>query len=481
MAYRRAGLILLVMLLTVAANVLVTSHYTNLTNAKNTEQLATEQAGLIAQQMELYRDVLRRVAKQQEVQDLLLLSSEDAAHAWAVSTQHYLPNSVGLALLTPEHTVLGVPVELRIGAQCQTDLHDRFAGLPVQQPAVHTSNPEFRHFDLIETVVDPTGESLGLVFASFGLDRLQAVLAGIVKEEQRLKLTDGNGKMIAEAGGLADESDGTLRRLVQIPGTTWQLELTQRPPDNLPIYLAQSGTSLLAYAVIVVLVLLLTTQLIRNFTGEFGRIRTLLERVEAHQPLASDGGSYRETAAIFPLIQKIAGNIQHQQSTLMQQSLTDELTGLPNRRHFMAEMRRALELSKRGVGVGLVLLDVDHFKSINDTGGHAVGDQLLRRLAEALRETARDTDFVARLGGDEFAAILVNNAPSDGRQWFARLNYVLEQQATIDPAGPVPSLSAGMAFLDGDGDSVEAAMQRADAALYAAKTQGRNRLEIAGA
>lgn len=88
---------------------------------------------------------------------------------------------------------------------------------------------------------------------------------------------------------------------------------------------------------------------------------------------------------------------------------------------------------------------------------------------------------MARLGGDEFAAILVNNAPSDGRQWFARLNHVLEQQATIDPAGPVPSLSAGMAFLDGDGDSVEAAMQRADAALYAAKTQGRNRLEIAGA
>lgn len=479
MAYQRAGLILLVMLLTVAINLVVTSHYTNQANTKNVERMAEEQAVLISQQMELFRNVLRHVSTRQEVQDMLLMSAEDLAHEWAANTRHYLPSSVGLALLTPEHTILGVPVDLRVGERCLADLRDRFAGVPVPQPPVHQANPKLRHFDLIETVADQTGQPLGLVFASFSLDQLQAVLAGIVKEDQRLILTDGMGHIIAEAGGLDADAGGALSRQVAVPGTTWRLELAQLPPDNTPIYLAQGGTSLLAYSIIVVLVLLLTTQLIRIFMGEFGRIHALLERVESHQPLGPSDGTYRETADIVPLIQKIAGSIQQQQSTLIQQSLTDELTGLPNRRHFMVEMRRSIELAKRGVSVGLVLLDVDHFKNINDTGGHAIGDLLLQSLAAAMKENARGTDFVARLGGDEFAAILLNLGPGDGQAWFERLNDILSQQASMRINGIVPSLSAGMACVDGEGGTIEATMHRADEALYAAKSNGRGRIEIA--
>jgi diguanylate cyclase (GGDEF)-like protein len=160
------------------------------------------------------------------------------------------------------------------------------------------------------------------------------------------------------------------------------------------------------------------------------------------------------------------------------QALADSLTGLANRRSFDEKLARAGVWARRNDGrLALLTVDVDHFKKINDTWGHAVGDRALRALADAMRSVAPgEDDLVARLGGDEFAMLLRCDRPSAMRAAEALRTAV----AAIDvlPGGP-PGVSIGVAVLPDDGETVEALLDASDAALYDAKTNGRGRIAAA--
>ncbi|HEX4805004.1 MAG TPA: sensor domain-containing diguanylate cyclase [Conexibacter sp.] len=160
----------------------------------------------------------------------------------------------------------------------------------------------------------------------------------------------------------------------------------------------------------------------------------------------------------------------------------DPLSGLFNRRRFEAELRRELELSstrpRRGV---LLLLDVDRFKAINDTLGHACGDAVIERLGDALRSRLRSADVVARLGGDEFAALLRRVDPAAAREVVHDLQAIVAQRlASVvgDEHGPV-TLSVGLVAIDPEA-SADELLRRADHALYAAKAAGRDRVVAGG-
>ncbi|MEM9750242.1 MAG: GGDEF domain-containing protein [Pseudomonadota bacterium] len=151
-------------------------------------------------------------------------------------------------------------------------------------------------------------------------------------------------------------------------------------------------------------------------------------------------------------------------------SITDELTGLLNRRGFYDVLERTLANARRHKEHGvLVYVDLDGFKSINDTYGHEAGDAVLQRAAEILKANTRDTDYLARLGGDEFAALLVRG---NQRSLSIRLLYLSDvlNASEVDFNGvslPVRG-SVGAAPYDPD-TSVEALMREADAAMYRAK------------
>ncbi len=160
----------------------------------------------------------------------------------------------------------------------------------------------------------------------------------------------------------------------------------------------------------------------------------------------------------------------------------DPLSGLFNRRRFEAELRRELELCstrpRRGV---VVLLDVDRFKTINDTLGHACGDVVIERLGDALRSRLRSADVVARLGGDEFAAILRRVEPAAAREVVHDLQAIVAQRlASVvgEDHGPV-TLSVGLVAIDADA-SADELLRQADRALYAAKAAGRDRVVTDG-
>ncbi|MCU1692268.1 MAG: diguanylate cyclase/phosphodiesterase [Frankiales bacterium] len=153
------------------------------------------------------------------------------------------------------------------------------------------------------------------------------------------------------------------------------------------------------------------------------------------------------------------------------QALHDGLTGLPNRLFLHERTTRLLgEAERTGATTGILLLDLDHFKEINDTLGHYVGDQLIREVAHRLRNALREGDTVARLGGDEFAVLTTDLAGTeDALQVAARLLESLSEPLTIDGARLHVQASIGIALSPQHGHDAQSLLQRADVALYAAK------------
>ena len=152
----------------------------------------------------------------------------------------------------------------------------------------------------------------------------------------------------------------------------------------------------------------------------------------------------------------------------------DALTDLPNR--VLLDERLMLELARvrRGERFAFHLLDLDHFKAVNDTLGHPIGDDLLKALAERLRSTARETDTIARMGGDEFAIVQVGIAKEkDVKNFARRLIDVISEPYDIEGHHILVSASIGVALAPADGDTVDQLIRNADLALYRAKELGR--------
>lgn len=164
---------------------------------------------------------------------------------------------------------------------------------------------------------------------------------------------------------------------------------------------------------------------------------------------------------------------------LAHQATHDELTGLPNRSLFVERLAGALaHTSPSGLSVAVCFLDVDHFKYVNDSRGHSVGDELLAEVARRITATARTTDVVARFGGDEFAVLVEERADRHGATAYAwRLVAAFDRPFLLHGVECHVSASVGIAF-GGAGDDAHDLLRDADAAMYHAKQQGRSRVEL---
>lgn len=179
-------------------------------------------------------------------------------------------------------------------------------------------------------------------------------------------------------------------------------------------------------------------------------------------------------AGVFNLVQirLVLGRVLQR---LVEQSQRDPLTGVANRRGLMLTLdavhRRSLH---NGTRYGLLMVDVDHFKRLNDSQGHAAGDVALRGMAQLLATTVRTRDTVCRYGGEEFCVVLPGCDLAGASGLAERLRTAVAAHGTL-------TVSVGVALVDPAGEGPEAAIVRADGALYAAKNAGRNRVAIAPA
>ncbi|HLG72660.1 MAG TPA: diguanylate cyclase [Chloroflexota bacterium] len=154
-----------------------------------------------------------------------------------------------------------------------------------------------------------------------------------------------------------------------------------------------------------------------------------------------------------------------------QQALTDELTGLPNRRAFDHHLDRLVRAVERGSQFSMLMLDIDHFKKVNDTHGHAAGDRVLQELADTLQSRIRVSDVAARVGGEEFAVLLPRASASEAARVAEALRVAVQERDIRWNGRRIPiTISIGVADSAVEGSIAEAA----DAALYRAKANGRN-------
>ena len=156
----------------------------------------------------------------------------------------------------------------------------------------------------------------------------------------------------------------------------------------------------------------------------------------------------------------------------------DVLTGVFNRRYFLDLLKRELQRSnRRKHEVSLILMDVDHFKHVNDHHGHPAGDEVLRQLTDALVDTLRSDDIIGRVGGEEFAFMLPETSEAKAEEVAERLRVVVEATRIASNEHRIAvTASFGIAAAPCEENSTECLLSRADGALYAAKQAGRNRV-----
>lgn len=185
--------------------------------------------------------------------------------------------------------------------------------------------------------------------------------------------------------------------------------------------------------------------------------------------------SLQQVVAAHNELERANEMLRHNENRIRELMLTDPLTGVGNRRHLDERLQAEFNRAKRyGNSLCVVITDLDHFKGINDTYGHSVGDHVLKIFAKHLQEAVRASDFVARFGGEEFILVLPETTLQGAMQLADRIRTTLERR---DFSGIERSITASFGItVIKEGDAMEEILLRADRALYISKENGRNRV-----
>lgn len=199
--------------------------------------------------------------------------------------------------------------------------------------------------------------------------------------------------------------------------------------------------------------------------------------IRLHAVRRDDGSIARYVAVLNDITDR-----KLNEEKLALQATHDHLTGLPNRFLFLDRVDAALRTAQRySVRCAVLYVDLDGFKQVNDTMGHAAGDRVLQGVARRLGDAVRTSDTVARLGGDEFAVLLPNCAPQDAMAMAARIVASVAEPFTLPEGEAQVSASIGVATFPEDGPDARLLLAAADSAMYCAKKSGKNRFAMSEA
>ncbi|TCK17437.1 diguanylate cyclase (GGDEF)-like protein [Thiogranum longum] len=219
------------------------------------------------------------------------------------------------------------------------------------------------------------------------------------------------------------------------------------------------------------------TVLDRILLGPIARISHALSLdvdVKSDRPFEVPEARTREIQQLVTAFENMRSDVQRRRLALEYQSLHDSLTGLPNRAYLLEELTETLKKASRlDRNVGLMIMDLDHFKEINDTLGHPVGDLILQAVSKRLSEAIGDCGLTARLGGDEFAVILQCTNQGDCARTSVAIARALEKEFQVGGHKLYVGGSVGVAIYPKDGIDVSVLMRHADVAMYTAKHTGK--------
>jgi diguanylate cyclase (GGDEF)-like protein len=293
---------------------------------------------------------------------------------------------------------------------------------------INVYRPIYRDGEPTSTVAERRAALIGFAAGAFRVSDLAAAAISTLPEEVDVQLRSGDDVVVGPERSLDDPAQASIT----IADRTWTLVVRDpnRPAVGLPLLMAVFGISLAA------------------LLGALVLIWSRNERMRELQREASQ----------------------------------DPLTGLKNRRRFEEDLQRELARSRRDGSTGaLMTLDLDNFKQVNDTLGHPVGDRVIGEIAGVLGGRTRESDVLARIGGDEFAIVLPNCDAEEAQQVGETIAAAVREH--VPQTGEVPQItvSVGIAmFGAGTEVDIESLIAEADAAMYAAKASGRDRVRLAG-
>ena len=323
----------------------------------------------------------------------------------------------------------------------------------------------------------------------------------------RLMLVDAKGRVVLDAaGGNASEADGKWRvpfprneardliryrnsqgkdvvgLLLPVTGLSWAV-LMEKPRDYLFAHIERTrNMAVLVVAGIVAMIGGIAWLLAREIITPLGELTAAAREVARGKlDVSIRVRSKDELGFASTVFNDMVGQLRHSRERLEKLSTTDFLTRLPNRAAILDALSGMLKRYQRYSRVfSLLMIDVDHFKSINDKYGHVAGDEVLRHLASMLREQMREVDVIGRYGGEEFIALLDE---TDGESALVVAERLRTEIAAlgIDIQGNLThiTVSIGIAEAEPEDKSADVLIDRADKAMYLAKQNGRNRAELA--
>lgn len=456
-AYASAVIIIALFLVITATNLMLAKSYFRPADNVETSQRLKYKVQLIEEQLNFFQAIIANIASQPTTQDLLEFSDAPAAERWAIQVRRFLPQAIGVALLSNNGKILGEPASQRLGPLCITDLAKLSQGEAVPTPPVHREIADLAHFDLTAPVYDDIGNQLGLLFISFSLDIMANTLKNGLESGQEIALYDGADKIIAHVGQLQNE-EHALEATQLISDSQWRLSLKETPTSSLPSFL-----SLVIFNISALLLTIGVTSLLVRFArtslaADFEQIKTRLTKVSQgardHSAIAP---RLRETTQILPTLDTIQQDMLLQREKIATFDVTDELTALPNRRRFEEEFQRAYDFARRDLSVCIVMLRIDIPEGIEEEHKK----RIVKLLAKTLREFSRKIDMPARLDEDQFALVLFGMNPKGAMPCLERLRESFYSRQGHHPSLPqeaVSQLHCGYTMInthrDNDADEV---------------------------
>ncbi|GAB6184236.1 diguanylate cyclase [Thermodesulfovibrio hydrogeniphilus] len=205
--------------------------------------------------------------------------------------------------------------------------------------------------------------------------------------------------------------------------------------------------------------------------------RSILYRLGVNDYIIKPPNEIEFLARVYNLItmKKIYMQMLRHERILKTMALKDSLTEIPNRRAYDEISKKYVQLAKReNISLSILVIDIDHFKRVNDELGHSKGDEVLKAVAMEISKSVRISDFVARYGGEEFAVLLMNCVLKDAADVAEKIKKRISQNVSTS-LGSI-TVSIGVSQVNPKDETIEKAFERADKALYQAKQQGRNKV-----
>jgi len=450
---------------------------------ENVTRTAGEAANRINELLAQQRQSLDKFAHQSDVMALLQHGSVAARVNAGNQIQSMLPDATAVHLLTRNNAGVLTPADnidpasqdfVRRAAAAETPLAPEFRALGT--PA--------EHYDMATPVRNQGQKPVGYLLASFATAPLRTAIEKSLPPGSYMELQqpapDGTAQTVLAVGTAPPGNVATVTSA--LGNTRWTL--LYEPAEKLPAILSGNRVYYFVFIVLAALTIFIVLFRLYRQTANAVRhdIRSLIRMfrdlregsVRVDYPM-----ELREFSEIFNYLRDRGQKLVEEKEKLKGMGLMDHLSQLGNRRHFERRLKELFEASKANGPSSVLIIDVDHFKSVNDKHGHDAGDALIVGFAKALRKVVRQTDVLARLGGDEFCIIYSYAPLAKATTLVERLRRHLPREIPLTK-GVMHQLrwTGGLSAMHDNDTKPDDVLWRADQALLQAKEAGRNTTKV---